>query len=409
MQHLFQNIGKSIPKTFLFWKQTKATYRFISNPRVRKEDLSTYEHQVTNRNIELSDDSVILYAQDTTDISFLGRNNIPDMGYLKIERLSGIKVHSVLACSEEGVPFGISYRKSWVRDIKEYGKKSQRKHKPLEQKESHRWLESIKAVEASAPSGKTAVVIGDRESDIFEVFSSERKDSVKLLIRCSHNRLLKEAGVKLFEYIRSQPVQTTHIVNKNGKMFTASVRYCPVTITKKGGIEYVALNCVQIEAQNTEWILLTDLPVVESKDAIRIAHYYTVRWKIEMYHFTLKSGCNIEKIQFESKDRIEKVLCMYSIVAVYVMELTYSVRTNPTQQLTNFFTDQDMKAIATRYHSLYGRDPPEHIDLSEVVLFIGRLGGHMGRRSDGWPGVRAVWDGLKDLAVGVNYMGVRCG
>ena len=78
IQHLFQSTDKSIPRTFLIWKQTRTTYRFISNPRARKEDLNICEYQMTSRTILSVKESVILHAQDTTDISFPGRSNIPD-------------------------------------------------------------------------------------------------------------------------------------------------------------------------------------------------------------------------------------------------------------------------------------------------------------------------------------------
>jgi len=46
-----------------------------------------------------------------------------------------------------------------------------------------------------------------------------------------------------------------------------------------------------------EWILATDEAISSADDAFEKVGYYIQRWKIERFHYVLKSGCNIEKIQ----------------------------------------------------------------------------------------------------------------
>ena len=50
-----------------------------------------------------------------------------------------------------------------------------------------------------------------------------------------------------------------------------------------------------------EWKLITDLPVASRADAIEKLRWYALRWKIEVFHKILKSGCKAE--EFEAQDR----------------------------------------------------------------------------------------------------------
>jgi Transposase Tn5 dimerisation domain len=127
--------------------------------------------------------------------------------------------------------------------------------------------------------------------------------------------------------------------------------------------------------------------------------YYALRWRIEDFHLTLKSGCQVEQLQLETANRLSKAIVTYSAVALRIMALRDLARQEPTVPCDRILnTDQ--------WHALYAhfqghrpsRDTPVPT-IREAVKWIGRLGGHLGRKRDGMPGVRTLWRGWRDLSL----------
>jgi len=63
--------------------------------------------------------------------------------------------------------------------------------------------------------------------------------------------------------------------------------------------------------QPIEWILLTTLPISTLAETMVIIEYYMTRWMIEIFFKTLKSGCQVEALQFEEMDRRLSCLAVY--------------------------------------------------------------------------------------------------
>jgi hypothetical protein len=124
--------------------------------------------------------------------------------------------------------------------------------------------------------------------------------------------------------------------------------------------------------------------------------WYTYRWRIERYHFILKSGCQVEKLELETRDRLTRALAVYSMVAVHLLHLTYQVRETPDATCTVVLGESEWKALyaATRKTARLPLCPP---DLQTAVLWIAKLGGFLGRKRDGNPGVKALWRGFRHL------------
>ncbi|MDR2408331.1 MAG: transposase [Bacteroidales bacterium] len=65
------------------------------------------------------------------------------------------------------------------------------------------------------------------------------------------------------------------------------------------------------------------------EEAYEYVGYYLQRWKIERFHYVLKSGCGIEKLQERSIDKSTTRILMYSIIAVMILNMTYAARLTP--------------------------------------------------------------------------------
>lgn len=145
------------------------------------------------------------------------------------------------------------------------------------------------------------------------------------------------------------------------------------------------------------WLLLTTLPVTNLAQAMTCIRYYTLRWLIERYHYTLKSGCQIEQLQLQTAERIKRAFATYSVVAWRLLWITYLARMEPEISCEVCLEPDEWQALAC--DRLGGRVPPKQPPtLGQAVLWIARLGGFLARRGDGFPGVKTIWRGLSRLA-----------
>ena len=142
------------------------------------------------------------------------------------------------------------------------------------------------------------------------------------------------------------------------------------------------------------WI--TD-PVTTANEAMVIVAIYKQRWKIEDVHLTLKSGCRIEQVQFKTAKRIAKVLALYSPIAVRIVRLRDLARVDGDAPCTRVLNRSEWQTLWTYIHRQAPDPRTPTPTIRQAVLWIGRLGGHLGRKRDGMPGVRTLWRGWRDL------------
>ena len=152
--------------------------------------------------------------------------------------------------------------------------------------------------------------------------------------------------------------------------------------------------------------MLTTLPVLNYRDACDCLEKYAYRWLIERFHYVLKSGCRIEELELETAERMEKALATYAIVAWRLLWLTYEARKNPEKRIDEVLEEQEWQVLylATQKNKALPTQSPK---LREGVRQIASLGGFLGRKGDGEPGVKTLWRGwqrLQDLVVGWQLM-----
>ena len=178
-------MGGSIPFACQDWANTKAAYRFFSNPRVEEGDILNGHFAATSGRFEQSD-GPILVLQDTTEFSYqrrdphaVGFTNSVNSGRDKDGRLRhhavcGILMHSSLAVTQEGLPLGLAAVKFWSRE--KFKGTAQLKRKinptrvPIEGKESVRWPDNLRQSIDLLGRPDRCIHVGDRESDIYELY-----------------------------------------------------------------------------------------------------------------------------------------------------------------------------------------------------------------------------------------------
>ena len=402
--------GSSIPKQNQDWYDTKATYEFYKNEQVSlsalKKTLMSYGAK------QVEDEMKLLIVHDISNISF---NDLQaeGLGYLDNKEGRGILCYSSLAATPEGLPLSLLYQHTWIRPLEELGKSAKRKARPFEDKESYRWYEAMKEVNQLLDGTVHKIHIADREADVYELFFHAYESSTDLLIRARHNR--KVAGESpLWDFVAEQPLAATitlEVPDPTGKKKSvqAEVRYHSVKVMRpvnsENQYESVTLNAIEIKEKaiggvtkenSIHWKLLTTLEVQSVSDVIQYIKWYTYRWLIERFHYVLKSGTKIEELQLKQASALQKAIVVYSLAAFRIMQLVYNSRHNPAVSCEVVLTPTQWKTLYVLIHRKK-EIPSEPPTLYQAVMWIGRLGGHLGRKSDGPPGLKTVWLGYQKL------------
>lgn len=142
-----------------------------------------------------------------------------------------------------------------------------------------------------------------------------------------------------------------------------------------------------------EWILLTSLPIDGENNVRTVIQYYCVRWMIEVFFRTLKSGCRVEERRFERLDRLERCLAVYLIVTWRTLFVCRLGREFPDLSCEAVFEPEEWKAV---YHVIH-KKPPHATPptLREMVRMVAQLGGYVNRKRSDEPGPQTVWLGLQ--------------
>jgi hypothetical protein len=398
--------------------EAKAAYRFLDNPRVSPDALRQAIARAAGE--RAPNHSRILVAQDTTTLSFTSHSQTEGMGPVG-SGATGFFVHTAMAMSSHGTPIGILHQQVWARDAEAAGSRHERRDKPIEDKESYRWVQTLQATHNWVPETTELLTVADREADIFEVFATQRPPNSHLLIRACRDRKVSETQM-LFEAAANAPIVGEFDVtvgrSKDDPPRTARLqaRICSVTIrTPTHGVHDPSLGPVQLSvivAEETappadqspvHWVLLTDLPAADLDDARAFVRDYALRWLIERYHYTLKSGCRIEDCQLRHIDRIDRLVALYCVVALRLLWMRYAACNEPDAACTAAFTELEWRTLYAYFNDAPAPDIP--LSMGQAVLYVARLGGFKARKGDGDPGVKVLWRGLvrlHDLVIGVR-------
>jgi hypothetical protein len=402
--------GETVPEASQSDSESQSIYRFWANQRVKPEQIiASHRSSVVKR---MSEQEVVLAIQDTTDLDFSSLKQTQGLGFINQTQQQGIKVHSSFAVSGNGEPLGLLHQYTWNREERT-GKRGERRKRATHQKESQRWLDGVSAAEVGVAESVKLVHVGDREADMFDLFVLPRRDNSELLIRAAHNRKVEHELGYLIPTIEQAPVlgQCSITLQRNPKRpercAQLSVRGMQVTIElprhhKSAQAQQVSLNLLLVQEVNPPdnespiyWLLLTTLPIDSFDAAWQCVVYYSWRWLIERFHFTLKSGCKIEALQLETAQRLCNALATYAIVAWRLMWLTYQARLSPDGSCQSVLQPAEWRILRRKFEPMNrSKTPPT---LRQAVRWIARLGGFLARRGDGEPGLKTLWRGIGKL------------
>jgi hypothetical protein len=438
--------------------EVKAAYRFVDNEFVTFATVLEPHQDSTLERIR--DQPVVLIPQDTTELDLTRPNEVmTGAGPLNDTTRVGFYDHISLALTPERLALGVVDAKVWARTAlglqkDATQKRAERRAKPIEEKESFRWVEGYRAAcgVAQAAPGTLVVSLADSEGDVYEYLLEAQAapgvTKAAFLIRACQNRALVDSQAAaavaeidsqaaaaaaelrhLRQRVASTPVlaQRTLEIRKRDASATedrkrkqareartavVDIRAARVTLRgpeRPGGkLPDLEVNAVLVLERDpppgvepVEWLLLTDLPIADVADVLRVVDYYMCRWQIEIYNRVLKSGCKVEESQLETAERFEPYLALCMIVAWRVMYVMMLGRECPDLPCDIALDEDEWQAV---YATVTRKPPPpEPPTIQTMVRLIASLGGWLGRKCDGEPGPKAMWVGMQrmtDLALG---------
>jgi hypothetical protein len=402
MERLAADPTASIPMACHSWSETVAAYRFLGNPGVEWRDMMAPHWEQTQQRMRAH--PVVLCLTDTSELDFNGQE-AKGLGPLNYEARRGMYVHPTLAVTPERESLGVVDAWMWAREMRDddgvrHG-----------QKESLRWIEGYERVAemAAAMPDTRLVYVADREADLVAMMArAQALDTpADWLVRAKHNRCLPEGdGEKLWAYTTAGEAlgEITFTLPARGDHKSRKVRqqlWAREVKISAGKGETVTATCVIAREIGTpkgvkpvEWRLLTNRKAEALADVIELIDWYRARWEIEIYFHVLKNGCKVEALQLSDIDRIERALALFMVVAWRVTYLMRMGRTCPDLDAALFFEADEIRGAFLLAKKPAPAMPPR---LNEVLRLIAQLGGFLGRKSDGEPGVKTIWQGLQKV------------
>jgi len=366
----------------------------------------------------IADRPLVLAVQDTTSLDYTAHPATTGLGYLEAPQRRGLFLHSTLAVEPvAGTPLGLLASQVWARTDAELGRRRRRKSRATQEKESQKWLTGALASRAVVPAGVTVVQVGDREADIYDLFRQvQAQPDTDMLIRAQWDRRVSEPEAHLVATVEAQPVAdertitVPRAVERSERTARVRLRWAPVTLRpprdRPVGLPTIRLTAILVEEvdppatvnEPIHWLLLTSLAVTDCESAWRCVRWYSYRWRIERYHFVLKSGCRVERLQLETAKRLEACLALYSVLALRLLQLLHASRAEPDAPGTMVLSEEGWAVLWAARHPKRPMDELPPIPcVREVMRELAMLGGFMGRRGDGDPGVVTLWRGIRHL------------
>jgi IS4 transposase len=405
----------SIPGACEDWSETQAAYRFFEQSSDQKRQLGWQDilapHMACTE-ARMRQHPVVLCLQDTTELDFNGQETA-GLGPLSHEAQRGMYLHPTYVVTPDREPLGVTDAWMWAREAK--GDDGQRPGIL----ESRRWIEGYQRIAETAPEmpDTRLIYVADREADILELMQCAHHlgTPADWLIRSQHNRALPDGGKLWASVLAATPLGEIEftMASRQGQA-ARDVRQQlwarPVSLTdgRGGQLSVTCLIAREINApagcKPVEWRLLTNRVADGFAAAIELIDWYRCRWEIETFFHVLKNGCRVEALQLGNVAKLELALAVYLVVSWRLARLVKLGRIHPDLEASAFFSETEWKGAYILAKKAIPKKPPT---TRELVRQIAMLGGFLGRKGDGEPGVKTLWLGmqrLRDFVEGMAHM-----
>ena len=404
--------------------------RFLSNSNTSVEEIQDSLAKKTN-DICVNKDHV-LCIQDTVEINYStqpGRKfNFGKNRKIQVSdrQINGFMAHpGLIVDANNNDVLGLSSIKVWTRTDEGLSENEQKK-RPIEEKESYKWIETAQKAKANITNAKMLTIIGDRENDIYEFFDRIPDQKTYLIVRSRINRQLSN-NKYLKEYMDNILPCGTYKINlpaitgiRESRIAELEIKYSSIEIktpARKNKSEIInknlELNCIEVYEINTPkdvkepifWRLITTHDVNNFNDAKKIVGWYSSRWNIEQIFRTLKKrGFKIEDSAIEKPEALFKLFILSIAAAVKVLCLVKVRDGSGARAASDLFSEEELKFLVIVSSNVNGntkkqQNPYEKQTLSWASWIIARLGGWNGYACERPAGPITMYDGLEQFKI----------
>jgi hypothetical protein len=340
-------------------------------------------------------------------------------------------MHSTFVVGTDGLPLGIADQKIYSRPqpavpLDSKMKKSLKDRLPTEDKDSYRWVESLENTSENLAGIQSRVVtICDREADMYDLFLRAQQLNTLFVVRANYDRTVNKksrhseiTGEKLWDVLKQKKSEATIQVKvPKQKGYTARtatckvhfsnflmnvpMNYCEYKLKNPPDLNVYAVYVSEINCpegcESIDWMLITNIPILDREQALEIVAWYCLRWRIETWHKVLKSGLQVEECRLSTSERLIRYLAVMSIVAWRILWVTLVARVSPDVSCRIFLNEFEWKILAAKFNKTSKQKLIEPT-LEQSIRWIAQLGGFLARKSDKQPGIMHIWRGLKKFA-----------
>lgn len=419
----------TIPQATSSRNSMDATYDFFKNRRVCPENIVASCLPDTRTNLQGC--CRVLAIQDASEGNFDTLSQTTGLGYTDGHATRGLKFHSTLAVRSDGLVAGLLTQQVWTRPFEAKGRAAKRRQRDAEDKESFRWQDHAQAARQAVPAEVVLIHVADREGDIYDWLAAPRPANTHLLVRVAQAQRVVVYGPlgqrgHLAEVVAEQALLGQQVItvpradDRPQRQANLSLRVAKVEIQPpkhaKGRRQMPGVEAWIVEAREEQppagstavhWRLVTTEPILSWEQAVQALSEYQLRWRIERFHFVLKSGCGIERLELSTAERLANAVAVYSQVAVRIMRLTYLARIEPEAEASKEFSVEELRVLEAEQQRRNKQATGPLRTIREAVRVVAQMGGHLGRQGDGPPGLKVLWRGL--LALHHRILGFRLG
>ena len=413
------NPSASLPDQTETWSDLKAAYRLFDCEDVTFEAIARPHWELTKKQAK----GRTLVIGDTTEIDFGRFREIEGVGPTGNGTGQGFLLHNALMVNADTEEIlGVAGQTIHYRKKKRKSKKRLTAPQRLKEKnrESEIWGRVIDQVGAPK-EGNSYVHVFDRGADKFEVICHLIQQRSDWVIRaCQLHRIVlagdSEERMPLKDYLPmlkrlgsytlqlrarpAQPAREAEIEVRVGQCKIPQPQHVSPWVRKLNP-NPIAMNIIEVVEVNApqgvepiRWVLSTSLPVTTFEDAWTIIGYYEMRWLVEEYHKALKTGCRTESRQLKTSSRLEPLVGLTSVVAVRLLKLKSLARTNPDLPANRVVPKIWLKMLKFARKKL---NRVHDLTVGQFYREVAKLGGFLGRKSDGEPGWITIWRGWEKL------------
>lgn len=415
---IYRHPGGTLPVKLHKPKDYKCMDRLVNRPEVTQAAvLHTHRERTLEKMRQLP--RPVLLLHDTTELDYSGLHSIGDLGPIGDGGGRGYLCHNSLAIDpQRRAVLGLANQRLHCRVAvgKKEGVKAKRNRAT---RESRLWTQAALDI-GPAPAGSLWVDVADRGADLFEFLATEVAHARHFVVRSCSSRAIHvghgAAGERqlLHTYGRSlaprgrRQVKVAARDNKPSRTATVGVAWSPVLVLpphvcrgeyEKRPLELWVLRVSEIDppagVQPLEWMLLTNVPVQNVTEAWERVHWYECRWIIEEYHKGQKTGCAVEEMQFTSRQALEPMIALLSVVAVKLLNLRDASRQPDAKErpATTVIDARYVEVLSAWRHE----EVRPNWSVHDFYYALARLGGHQNRKRDHAPGWLVLWRGWMAL------------